>query len=65
MDYLAIASRYYLGNPKVPTIFVYHLVEGSYQVQGFTGCDRIISPTFPELDVTVDRVFKSSQIQKL
>ncbi|WP_341736549.1 Uma2 family endonuclease [Microcoleus sp. CAWBG640] len=65
VDYLAIASRYYLGNPKVPTIFVYHLVEGSYQVQGFTDCDRIISPTFPELDVTVDRVIKSSRIQKL
>ncbi|MEZ2318387.1 MAG: Uma2 family endonuclease [Microcoleus sp.] len=65
VDYLAIASRYYLGNPKVPTVFVYRLVEGSYQVQGFRGCDRIISPTFPELDVTVDRVIKSSRIQKL
>ncbi|MDQ2096193.1 MAG: Uma2 family endonuclease [Tychonema bourrellyi B0820] len=65
VDYLAIASRYYLGNPKVPTVFVYRLVEGSYQVQGFRGCDRIISPTFPELDVTVDRVIKSSKIQKL
>ncbi|WP_377476149.1 MAG: Uma2 family endonuclease [Microcoleus anatoxicus] len=65
VDYLAIASRYYLGNPKVPTVFVYRLVEGSYQVQCFRGCDRIISPTFPELDVTVDRVIKSSKIQKL
>ncbi len=65
VDYLAIASRYYLGNPKVPTVFVYRLVEGSYQVQGFRGGDRIISPTFPELDVTVDLVFKSSKIQKL
>lgn len=65
VDFLAIASRYYLGNPKVPNVFVYHLVDGSYQVQGFRGCDRIISPTFPELDVTVDRVIKSSRIQKL
>ena len=65
VDYLAIASRYYLGNPKVPTIFVYRLVEGSYQVQGFRGGDRIISPTYPELDVTVDRVIKSSGVQKL
>ncbi|MCC3572729.1 MAG: Uma2 family endonuclease [Microcoleus sp. PH2017_40_RAT_O_B] len=65
VDFLAIASRYYLGNPKVPSIFVYRLVDGTYQVERFTGCDRIISPTFPELDVTVDRVFKSSQIQKL
>lgn len=65
VDYLAIASRAYLGNPKVPTVFVYRLVEGIYQVQGFRGSDRIISPTFPELDLTVDRVIESSKIQKL
>ncbi|NJR24009.1 MAG: Uma2 family endonuclease [Richelia sp. CSU_2_1] len=65
VDYLAIASRSYLGNPKVPTVFVYRLVAGNYQVQGFRGIDRIISPTFPELDLTVDRIIQSSKIQKL
>jgi Uma2 family endonuclease len=65
VDYLAIASRNYLGNPKSPTIFVYHLVDGQYQVQAFTGKDRIISPTFPELNITVDQVIAASQIHKL
>ncbi|MGL5062000.1 MAG: hypothetical protein ACRC62_18670 [Microcoleus sp.] len=41
------------------------MVAGSYQVQGFRGSDRIISPTFPELDLTVDRIIQSSKIQKL
>ncbi|MFM6219754.1 MAG: Uma2 family endonuclease, partial [Dolichospermum sp.] len=27
VDYLAIASRSYLGNPKLPTVFVYQLVD--------------------------------------
>ncbi|MCU0545564.1 MAG: Uma2 family endonuclease [Oscillatoriaceae cyanobacterium Prado104] len=65
VDYLAIASRSYLGNPKVPAVFVYCLVDGHYQVQGFRGSDRIISPTFPKLELTVDRVIASSKIQKL
>lgn len=30
VDYLVIASRAYLGNPKLPTIFVYQLVDGQY-----------------------------------
>ncbi|MEH1943920.1 MAG: Uma2 family endonuclease [Nostoc sp.] len=65
VDYLAIASRAYLGNPKLPTVFVYQLVEGQYQVQKFTDNDRIISTTFPELALTVKQVVAASQIQKL
>lgn len=65
VDYLAIASRAYLGNPKVPTVFVYQLIDGKYLVQKFTGNDRIISPTFPELEITVEQVVNSSGMRKL
>lgn len=65
VDYLAIASRSYLGNPKVPTVFIYQLVEGQYKVKSFRGNDRIISPTFPELELTVEQIVQSSQMRKL
>lgn len=65
VDYLAIASRSYLGNPKVPTVFVYQLVNGQYQANLFRSLDRIISPTFPELELTVEKIVQSSQIRKL
>ncbi|MEH2075307.1 MAG: Uma2 family endonuclease [Nostoc sp.] len=65
VDYLAIASRAYLGNPKLPTVFVYQLVDGQYQVQKFTLNDCIISTTFPELELTVKQVVGASQVQKL
>lgn len=53
VDYLAIGSREYLGNPKVPTIFVFLLdTEGKYQRTQFKGDERIVSPTFPELTLT-------------
>jgi Uma2 family endonuclease len=65
VDYLAIASRNYLGNPKLPTVSVYRLVEGEYQVQKFTGSDRILSPTFCELELTVEQIVSASQMRKL
>jgi Uma2 family endonuclease len=61
VDYLAIASRTYLGKPKVPTVFVHHLVDGQYQVQAFRGDERIISQTFPELEVTVNQIVAASK----
>ena len=65
VDYLAIASRAYLGNPKIPTVFVYSLKNGSYSVQSFRGNERIISKTFPELEITAEQLVLSSQIQNI
>nr|WP_040687223.1 Uma2 family endonuclease [Pseudanabaena biceps] len=57
VDYLAIASRECLGNPKIPTVFVNLLNEnGKYQTTRFTGDDKIISQTFPELDLTAAQI---------
>ncbi len=57
VDYLAIGSREFLGNPKVPTIFVYLLdADGNYQATAFKGGDRIVSRTFPELTLTAEQV---------
>ena len=65
VDYLAIASRAYLGNPKVPTVFVYSWENDRYVVQTFRDDERIISPTFPELEITVKQIVLSSQVQTL
>lgn len=65
VDYLAIASRTYLGYPKVPTVFVYQLVNGQYQAQPFKGSERIMSPTFPKLELTVEEIVTASQTRKL
>ncbi|PSB01547.1 Uma2 family endonuclease [Merismopedia glauca] len=60
VDYLAIASRSYLGNPKEAAIFVYLLDEnGVYGSQIYRGSDRIISATFPELNLTVEQILKA------
>lgn len=57
VDYLAIGSRSYLGNPKVPTFFVYTLDQkGIYQSHAYRGKEQIISPTFPKLALTMEQI---------
>ncbi|WP_392436114.1 Uma2 family endonuclease [Chlorogloeopsis fritschii PCC 9212] len=58
VDYAALGGRAFIGNPKQPTISVCQLVEGEYQVSQFRQGSRIQSPTFPELNLTADQVFR-------
>lgn len=58
VDYLGVGGRRFIGNPKQPTISVYSLVEGEYQVSQFRGTDCIESPAFPELNLTAEQVFR-------
>ncbi|MBD6619395.1 Uma2 family endonuclease [Komarekiella sp. 'clone 1'] len=57
VDYLAIDLREYLGNPKVPAVFVFLLdAEEKYQRTQFRDSERIISRTFPELSLTAEQI---------
>jgi Uma2 family endonuclease len=60
IDYLAIGKREYLGNPKVPTVFVFLLnTEGKYQRTQFRGDEQIVSCTFPELVLTAAQLLSA------
>ncbi|MEH1938893.1 MAG: Uma2 family endonuclease [Nostoc sp.] len=59
VDYAALGGRRFIGNPKQPTVSLYTLIEGEYQVSQFQGSDRIISPLFPELNLTVEQIFQA------
>ncbi len=56
-DYLGIGGRRYIGSAKQPTFTVCTLVDGEYELQKFHRTDLIISPTFPDLQLTVDKIF--------
>ena len=57
VDYLGLGGRRYIGNPKQPTVSIYYLVDDEYQVTQFRDKDKIISPTFIDLNLTVKQVF--------
>jgi Uma2 family endonuclease len=57
VDYLGLGGNRYIGTPKQPTLSIYELVEGEYQIKLFRGNTKIESLVFPELDLTADQVF--------
>lgn len=59
VDYAALAGRKFIGNPKQPTISIYQLVDGEYQVSQFRDKDRLVSATFPELNLTAKQIFQA------
>jgi Uma2 family endonuclease len=61
VDHEGLGAAKYIGFPKAPTVTVYWLVEGKYQGQRFRGDDRIVSPTFPELKLTVNQVVQGKK----
>jgi len=58
VDYLALGGTPYIGNPKQPTISIYDLINGEYQVSQFRGNQTIVSRTFPELTLTANQIFQ-------
>jgi Uma2 family endonuclease len=62
VDYAGYGGRRFIGNPKQPTFFVCELVDGEYQITLFRGSDRIVSPTFPGLELTVEQVFAAEWV---
>ncbi|MDM9585043.1 Uma2 family endonuclease [Nostoc sp. GT001] len=63
IDYAAIGARKFIGNPKLPTISIYQLIDGEYQVTQFKGDTHIVSPTFPELNLTAEQIFQAGGVQ--
>ncbi len=61
VDYLALGGRRYIGDPKQPTISIYQLVDGEYQIDRFRESDRLNSAVFPDLDLTVNLVFQAGE----
>lgn len=61
VDYAGLGGRRFIGNPKQPTLSVCELIDGEYEIRQFRGSDRILSPTFSALTLTVEQVFKTEQ----
>ncbi|MEH2322299.1 MAG: Uma2 family endonuclease [Nostoc sp.] len=62
VDYAALGGRNFIGNPKEATITVCNLVDGEYQISKFRDSDRIISQTFPELNLTPNQIFQAAVV---
>lgn len=62
IDYLGLGGIRYIGSPKQPTISIYLLIDGEYQVTQFRNDEKIISPTFPDLNLTAQQIFQAGNM---
>lgn len=60
VDYLGLGGRRFIGTPKQPTLSIYQLVDGEYQVRQFRGNESLVSLAFSNLDLTAEQVFQGS-----
>ena len=60
VDFKALGATRYIGSPKVPTVSVYGLIDGEYQVSRFRGSDRILSAIFPGLQITAEQILTAA-----
>ena len=58
VDYLGLGGRTFIGHPKQPTISVYYLVDGEYDLHQFRGGELIQSPIFPGLELSIDMLLE-------
>ncbi|MBR8834221.1 MAG: Uma2 family endonuclease [Stigonema ocellatum SAG 48.90 = DSM 106950] len=60
VDYAGLGGKKFIGDPKQPTVSVCQLVGDEYQVTKFTGNNLIVSPTFPNWNLTAQQVFDAA-----
>jgi Uma2 family endonuclease len=57
LDYAALGPRKFIGSPKQPTLFVCNLEDGEYQMNPFRENMTLISPTFPQFNLSAQQIF--------
>ncbi|MGB3311636.1 MAG: Uma2 family endonuclease [Nodosilinea sp.] len=62
VDYRALGGVRFIGSPKTPTVWIYNLVDDEYQPgESFQTAQQLISSTFPNLVLEVDRIIEIGQ----
>ena len=59
VDYLGLGGRRFIGSSKPPTISIFYLVDGEYEVRQFRDDERVESLVFPELQLTAAQIFQA------
>lgn len=61
VDYLGLGGKRYIGSSKEPVITIYQFIDGTYQEQQFRRRERLISQTFPQLNLTAEQIFAAGR----
>jgi Uma2 family endonuclease len=62
VDYAGLGGVQYIGSPKQSTVTINRLIDGEYQPQRYQGEAIIVSPTFPQLVLTIAQIVALTQV---
>ncbi|MCY7381527.1 MAG: Uma2 family endonuclease [Microcoleus sp. CAN_BIN18] len=62
VDYAGLGGVQYIGSPKQSTVTINRLIDGEYQALRYQGEAIIVSPTFPQLVLTVAQIVAMTEI---
>lgn len=62
VDYAGLGGVQYIGSPKQSTVTINRLIDGEYQAQRYQGEAIIVSPTFPQLILTIAQIVAMTQV---
>ncbi|MEG4573428.1 Uma2 family endonuclease [Microcoleus sp. N3A4] len=62
VDYAGLGGVQYIGSPKQSTMTINRLIDGEYQAQRYQGEAIIVSPTFPQLVLTIAQIVAMTEV---
>jgi len=62
VDYAGLGGVQYIGSPKQSTVTINRLIDGEYQALRYQGEAIIVSPTFPQLVLTIAQIIAMTQV---
>jgi len=62
VDYAGLGGVQYIGSPKQSTVTINRLIDGEYQALRYQGEATIISPTFPQLVLTIAQIVAMTEV---
>jgi Uma2 family endonuclease len=61
IDYAGLGGIRHIGKPKQPTVTIATLIEGEYETTMFQGDEQVISPTFPDLNLSAAQLMQITE----
>ena len=62
VDCAGLGGVQYIGSPKQSTVTINRLIDGEYQALRYQGEATIVSPTFPQLVLTIAQIVAMTQV---
>ncbi|MGB3265873.1 MAG: Uma2 family endonuclease [Microcoleus sp.] len=62
VDYAGLGGVQYIGSPKQSTVTINRLIDGEYQALRYQGEAIIVSPTFPQLILTIAQILAMTEV---